>query len=194
MNFNNGSPTIVVLKEGTDKSQGKAQIISNINACLSIQDILKPTLGPLGSDILLSDQTNKTIITNDGATILKSLDIVHPACQILVDISKSQDMEIGDGTTTVTLLACELMKESKQFLEEGINSNLIMKSYNMALKKAIELIKSDLSVKIDTSNENEEALRDLLEKCAKTAMSSKLINSNSKFFVNMCVDATLRLK
>ncbi|GMM39294.1 chaperonin-containing T-complex subunit [Hanseniaspora uvarum] len=193
MNFNNGSPTIVVLKEGTDKSQGKAQIISNINACLSIQDILKPTLGPLGSDILLSDQTNKTIITNDGATILKSLDIVHPACQILVDISKSQDMEIGDGTTTVTLLACELMKESKQFLEEGINSNLIMKSYNMALKKAIELIKSDLSVKIDTSNENEEALRDLLEKCAKTAMSSKLINSNSKFFVNMCVDAILTL-
>ncbi|KAL6932936.1 T-complex protein 1 subunit eta [Hanseniaspora guilliermondii] len=193
MNFNNGTPTIVVLKEGTDKSQGKAQIISNINACLSIQDILKPTLGPLGSDILLSDQNNKTIITNDGATILKSLDIVHPACQTLVDISKSQDMEIGDGTTTVTLLACELMKESKQFLEEGINSNLIMKSYNMALKKAIELIKTELSVKIDTSNENEEALRDLLEKCAKTAMSSKLINNNSKFFVNMCVDAILTL-
>ncbi|CAI8496068.1 unnamed protein product [Hanseniaspora opuntiae] len=193
MNFNNGTPTIVVLKEGTDKSQGKAQIISNINACLSIQDILKPTLGPLGSDILLSDQNNKTIITNDGATILKSLDIVHPACQTLVDISKSQDMEIGDGTTTVTLLACELMKESKQFLEEGINSNLIMKSYNMALKKAVELIKTELSVKIDTSNENEEALRDLLEKCAKTAMSSKLINNNSKFFVNMCVDAILTL-
>ncbi|SGZ38043.1 probable T-complex protein 1 subunit eta [Hanseniaspora guilliermondii] len=193
MNFNNGTPTIVVLKEGTDKSQGKSQIISNINACLSIQDILKPTLGPLGSDILLSDQNNKTIITNDGATILKSLDIVHPACQTLVDISKSQDMEIGDGTTTVTLLACELMKESKQFLEEGINSNLIMKSYNMALKKAIELIKTELSVKIDTSNENEEALRDLLEKCAKTAMSSKLINNNSKFFVNMCVDAILTL-
>lgn len=193
MNFNNGTPTIVVLKEGTDKSQGKAQIISNINACLSIQDILKPTLGPLGSDILLSDQSNKTIITNDGATILKSLDIVHPACQILVDISKSQDMEIGDGTTTVTLLACELMKESKQFLEEGINSNLIMKSFNMALKKAIELIKTELSIEIDTSNENEEALRDLLGKCAKTAMSSKLISSNSKFFVDMCVDAILTL-
>ncbi|XBW37757.1 hypothetical protein QEN19_003338 [Hanseniaspora menglaensis] len=193
MNFNNGTPTIVVLKEGTDKSQGKAQIISNINACLSIQDILKPTLGPLGSDILLSDPQNRTIITNDGATILKNLDIVHPACQILVDISKSQDMEVGDGTTTVTLLACELMKESKQFLEEGVNSNLIMKSYSMALKKAVELIRNELSIKIDTSNEDEKALRDLLEKCAKTAMSSKLINNNSEFFVKMCVDSILTL-
>ncbi|SCU91110.1 LAFA_0F01904g1_1 [Lachancea sp. 'fantastica'] len=189
MNFGSQTPTIVVLKEGTDASQGRGQIISNINACLAIQDSLRPTLGPLGSDILIVSSNGKTTISNDGATILKLLDVVHPAAKTLVDISRAQDAEVGDGTTSVTILAGELMKEAKPFLEEGISSHVIVKGYrnasNMALKKIKQLASS-------VSSENG-TNRELLERCARTAMSSKLISSNSDFFVKMCVDAVLSL-
>lgn len=189
MNFGNRTPTIVVLKEGTDASQGRGQIISNINACIAIQETLKPTLGPLGSDILIVSSNQKTTISNDGATILKLLDVVHPAAKTLVDISRAQDAEVGDGTTSVTILAGELMKEAKPFLEEGISSHLIMKGYRKAVKLATEKI-NELAVDVSKENQN---TRELLERCARTAMSSKLIYKNADFFVKMCVDAVLAL-
>ncbi|CAR23719.1 T-complex protein 1 subunit eta [Lachancea thermotolerans] len=188
MNFGNQTPTIVVLKEGTDASQGRGQIISNINACLAIQDTLRPTLGPLGSDILIVSSSGKTTISNDGATILKLLDVVHPAAKTLVDISRAQDAEVGDGTTSVTILAGELMKEAKPFLEEGISSHVIVKGYRKASQLAVAKIQ-ELAQTV-TNNGND---RDLLERCARTAMSSKLISSNADFFVKMCVDAVLSL-
>ena len=189
MNFGNRTPTIVVLKEGTDASQGKGQIISNINACIAIQETLKPTLGPLGSDILIVSSNQKTTISNDGATILKLLDVVHPAAKTLVDISRAQDAEVGDGTTSVTILAGELMKETKPFLEEGISSHIIMKGYRKAVNLAVEKIKE---LALDVSTE-EKGNRELLERCARTAMSSKLIYKNADFFVKMVVDAVLSL-
>lgn len=189
MNFGNRTPTIVVLKEGTDSSQGKGQIISNINACLAIQETLKPTLGPLGSDILIVSSNQKTTISNDGATILKLLDVVHPAAKTLVDISRAQDAEVGDGTTSVTILAGELMKEAKPFLEEGISSHLIMKGYRRAVSLAVAKIEE---LATDVSAEHQDS-RELLERCARTAMSSKLIYANADFFVKMCVDAVLSL-
>lgn len=189
MNFGNRVPTIVVLKEGTDASQGRGQIISNINACIAIQETLKPTLGPLGSDILIVSSNQKTTISNDGATILKLLDVIHPAAKTLVDISRAQDAEVGDGTTSVTILAGELMKEAKPFLEEGISSHLIMNGYRRAVKLATEKI-NELAVDVSKENPN---TRELLERCARTAMSSKLIYKNADFFVKMCVDAVLAL-
>lgn len=189
MNFGNQTPTIVVLKEGTDASQGRGQIISNINACIAVQEALKPTLGPLGSDILIVSSNEKTTISNDGATILKLLDVVHPAAKTLVDISRAQDAEVGDGTTSVTILAGELMKEAKPFLEEGISTHLIMKGYRTAVKLATDKIK-ELAVDIGSDGE---VNRELLERCAKTAMTSKLIYKNADFFVKMCVDAVLSL-
>lgn len=192
MNFGGQTPTVVVLKEGTDTSQGRGQIISNINACLAIQDTLKPTLGPLGSDILIVDGRGKTTISNDGATILKLLDVVHPAAQILVDISRAQDAEVGDGTTSVTIIAGELLKESKGFIEEGISSHVVAKGYRKAVALAVERVR-ELSVKIDKNSSSEEEYKELLERCARTAMSSKLINNNSDFFVKMVVDAVLSL-
>lgn len=189
MNFGNQTATIVVLKEGTDASQGRGQIISNINACIAVQEALKPTLGPLGSDILIVSSNQKTTISNDGATILKLLDVVHPAAKTLVDISRAQDAEVGDGTTSVTILAGELMKEAKPFLEEGISTHLIMKGYRTAVKLATDKIK-ELAVDIGSDGE---VNRELLERCAKTAMTSKLIYKNADFFVKMCVDAVLSL-
>ncbi|CCE61785.1 hypothetical protein TPHA_0B01130 [Tetrapisispora phaffii CBS 4417] len=189
MNFGNRTPTIVVLKEGTDSSQGRGQIISNINACIAIQETLKPTLGPLGSDILIVSSNQKTTISNDGATILKLLDVVHPAAKTLVDISRAQDAEVGDGTTSVTILAGELMKEAKPFLEEGISSHIIMKGYRKAVQLATAKI-NELAVDITSNNTDS---RELLERCARTAMTSKLIYSNADFFVKMVVDAVLSL-
>lgn len=191
MNFANQTPTIVVLKEGTDTSQGRGQIISNINACIAVQEALKPTLGPLGSDILIVTGNQKTTISNDGATILKLLDVVHPAAKTLVDISRAQDAEVGDGTTSVTILAGELMKEAKPFLEEGISSHIIMKGYRKAVSLAVAKIQ-ELAVDIDISGKEGQG-RELLERCAKTAMTSKLIYKNADFFVKMCVDAVLSL-
>lgn len=204
MSFGTQTPTVVVLKEGTDSSQGKGQIISNINACQAIQQTLSATLGPLGSDILIVGSDGRTTISNDGATILKLLDIVHPAAKILVDISRSQDAEVGDGTTSVTILAGELLKESKGFIEEGISSHVITKGYRKALSLAVQKIK-EIAVKINkpenltlSSIENEAdeesiKFKELLENCAKTAMSSKLITQNSKFFTEIVVKSVLSL-
>lgn len=191
MSFANQTPTIVVLKEGTDSSQGKGQIINNINACLAIQDTLKPTLGPFGSDILIVSSSGRTTISNDGATILKLLDVVHPAAKMLVDISRAQDAEVGDGTTSVTILAGELLKESKTFIEDGINSHLIIKGLRKASDLAVSKIK-ELAVEIP-KKENDLEFRQLLERCATTAMSSKLISKNSEFFTKMVVDSVLTL-
>ncbi|ODQ66314.1 hypothetical protein NADFUDRAFT_45814 [Nadsonia fulvescens var. elongata DSM 6958] len=190
MNFGGQTPTIVVLKEGTDASQGRGQTISNINACIAIQDTLRPTLGPLGSDILIVGANGETTISNDGATILRLLDVVHPAAKILVDISRAQDSEVGDGTTSVTILAGELLKESKGFVEEGVSTHIITKGFKKAQQLAVNKIK-ELAVKID--QEDPIKFRELLERCASTAMSSKLIHNNSKFFTKMVVDAVLTL-
>lgn len=200
MNFGTQTPTVVVLKEGTDTSQGRGQIISNINACVAIQQTLSATLGPLGSDILIVGSDGKTTISNDGATILKLLDIVHPAAKILVDISRSQDAEVGDGTTSVTILAGEFLKESKGFIEEGISAHVITKGYSKALSLAVKRIR-ELAVKVDrpahvtltSSDPGSVKFRELLENCAKTAMSSKLITQNSKYFTEMVVRAVLSL-
>lgn len=190
MSFSTQTPTIVVLKEGTDLSQGKGQIINNINACLAIQETLKPTLGPFGSDILIVSSNGKTTISNDGATILKLLDIVHPAAKMLVDISRAQDAEVGDGTTSVTILAGELLKESKTFIEDGISSHLITKGLRKACELAVDKVKE---VALEIKKDDEAEFRHLLERCAKTAMSSKLISNNSEFFTKMVVDSVLSL-
>jgi T-complex protein 1 subunit eta len=125
-----------VLRDGTEESQGKGQIISNINACQSVVDVVKTTLGPRGMDKLIHDGRGVTI-SNDGATIISLLDIVHPAAKTLVDIAKSQDNEVGDGTTSVTIFAGELLKESKQFIEEGMHPSVIIRGYREAMQQCI---------------------------------------------------------
>lgn len=191
MNFGRQTPTIVVLKEGTDTSQGRGQIITNINACLAIQDTIRGTLGPLGSDILIVGPNGETTISNDGATILKLLDVVHPAARVLVDISRAQDSEVGDGTTSVAVLAGELLKEVKGLVEEGVPTNTIIKGYRHAARLAVEKI-NQIAVTID-KGDSEQSFRELLERCASTAMSSKIIYKNSQFFTKMVVDSVLTL-
>jgi len=177
---------IILLKEGTDTSQGKPQILSNISACLTVADAIRTTLGPRGMDKLIVDDKGNVVISNDGATILKTLDIVHPAAKTLVDIAKSQDSEVGDGTTSVTLLAGEFLKQFKPFVDEGVHPQIIVRSVRKALQMTLKKIK-DISVQIKKDNPKE--LRDLLEKCAATALSSKLVSAHKEYFSKMVVDA-----
>lgn len=179
-------PQIILLREGTDTSQGKSQIISNINACQAVADTVRTTLGPRGMDKLVFDG-QRTTISNDGATIMRLLDIVHPAAKTLVDISMAQDAEVGDGTTSVVLLAGEILKEVKDFVEDGLHARIIIKGLRESCNVAIARIKE-----IAITQEGD-AFRNLLEKCAGTALNSKLIARQKGLFAPMIVDAVTLL-
>jgi T-complex protein 1 subunit eta len=164
-----------------------------------VVDIVKTTLGkslppdpsgPRGMDKLIHNVRDVTI-SNDGATIISLLDIVHPAAKTLVDIAKSQDNEVGDGTTSVVLFAGELLKESKSFIEEGMHSQVIIKGYREAMKKCVERIR-EVSVKIGDKSPEEK--RQLLKKCAETSLNSKIISKYKEFFSEMVVNAVEHLE
>lgn len=212
---------MVLLREGTDTSQGSGQLLSNISACLAIADTLASTLGPRGMDKLIVNERGEAQITNDGATILKLLEIVHPAAKMLVDIARAQDAEVGDGTTSVVLLAAQFLKEIRTYIEEGMSPHVIIKGYRTASQmvchvvspvsglnptQAIERIKeiqrtidktdskcaSDHNI-LQAVNHCYRRFRELLIRCASTSMSSKLIQSQKPFFANMVVDAVMSL-
>lgn len=144
-------PQILILREGTDQSQGKGALLSNISACLAVVNCVATTLGPRGSDKLIVDSRGEATISNDGATIMKLLDIIHPAAKTLVDIARAQDAEVGDGTTSVVLLAGELLKESRSFVEDGVSPHLIIRGYRKALQLALGKIE-ELAVNIEKSD------------------------------------------
>lgn len=181
------TPHILLLKEGTDESRGKQQILSNITACRGLSELVKSTLGPRGMDKLIH-AGSKVTISNDGATIIKELEVVHPAVKILADIAKSQDNEMGDGTTSVVVFAGELLKQSKQFIEDGVHPKIIIKAYRNALDLALKRL-SEISVKIDETKR-----RETLVKLAETALNSKLIGSYKNLFAEMAVQAVEHLE
>jgi T-complex protein 1 subunit eta len=132
----------------------------------------------------------EVVISNDGATLISLLDIVHPAAKTLVDIAKSQDNQVGDGTTSVVLTAGELLKQAKQFIEEGMHSQVIIKGYRESMKLCVDRIK-EISVKMES--EDPEAQRKVLERCAMTSLNSKIIARYREFFAKMVVDAVMKL-
>ena len=181
------TPSVLLLKEGTDTSQGKPQMISNINACQVLAEIVKTTLGPRGMDKLIHCGSNVTI-TNDGATVINLLEVVHPAAKMLADIAKAQDNEMGDGTTSVVVLAGEFLKEAKGFVEDGLHAQVVIKGYREAQNEAIKRIK-EVAVKIDPKER-----RNILLKCAQTSLSSKLVASYREFFAEIIVSAVEKLE
>lgn len=181
---------ILVLKKGTESTQGKEQIISNIQACQAVVEIIRTTLGPRGMDKMIVDG-GMTTISNDGATIIKLLQIEHPAAKSLADVARSQDNEVGDGTTSVMVFAGELLKEARQFIEDGMSPQVIINGYWNALKFARDKL-MECQVIIDDKSEEEK--RNMLLRVAQTALNSKLIANYKEFFSKIIVEAVEKLE
>ncbi len=161
-----GNQPIIILKEGTTREKGKGARSNNIMAALAISDAVKSTLGPKGMDKMLVDSMGDVVVTNDGATILKEIDVEHPAAKMIVEVAKSQDAECGDGTTTAVILTGELLKYASQLLEQNVHPSVITRGYKLASDRAIEVLnKNAILLKKDD--------KQIIRKIAMTSMSSK---------------------
>ena len=161
-----GNQPIIVLKEGTTREKGKGARSNNMMAALAISDAVKSTLGPKGMDKMLVDSMGDVVVTNDGATILKEIDVEHPAAKMIVEVAKSQDEECGDGTTTAVILTGELLKYAGELIEQNVHPTVITRGFKLASDKAIDLLNHGaISIKKDD--------KQTLRKIAMISMSSK---------------------
>jgi thermosome len=177
---------IIILKEGSQRTRGREAQSMNILAAKTVAQAVRTTLGPRGMDKMLVDSMGDVVITNDGATILKEMDIEHPAAKMMVEIAKTQDEEAGDGTTTAVVLAGELLAKAEELLNQEIHPTVVVSGYQMAAQKAQEFLNS---ITIPVSEEDEA----LLKKIAITAMSSKGTQAASEKLAELSVKAVKKI-
>lgn len=176
-----------MLLDGT-RTSGQDVRSQNVIAAMAIANIVKSSLGPVGLDKMLVDEIGDVTITNDGATILAKLDIEHPAAKVLVELAQLQDQEVGDGTTSVVIVAAELLKRANELVKNNIHPTVVMSGYRLAMKEAVKYIKSNLVVDADKLG------RENLINAAKTSMSSKILGPESVFFSDLAVTACTRVQ
>jgi thermosome len=179
-----GGTPIFVLKEGTKREKGKGAQFNNIAAAKAVADAVRSTLGPRGMDKMLVDSLGDVVITNDGVTILKEIDIEHPAAKMLVEVAKTQDAEAGDGTTTAVILAGELLKKAEDLIESDIHPTVIAAGYRLASEKAHEVLDHG-ATKVAPAD------HDTLRKIAVTSMSSKSASGHKEVLADLTVKAVL---
>jgi thermosome len=180
-----GQP-VLILKEGTTRSRGKEAQRNNIMAARVIGEVLKTTLGPRGMDKMLIDSLGDITITNDGAAILNEIDVEHPAAKMMVEIAKTQDDMVGDGTTTAVVLASELLKKAEELLDQSIHPTILVSGYRKAAQKAIETINKN-GVPVDIED------RKTLLKVALTSMSSKAVGAAREHLAEIAIDAVKQI-
>ncbi|MBN74638.1 MAG: thermosome subunit [Euryarchaeota archaeon] len=174
-----GQQPIFILKEGTNRTRGKSAQSNNIAAAKAVADAVRTTLGPKGMDKMLVDSMGDVVITNDGATILKEMDIEHPAAKMIIEVAKTQEQHCFDGTTSAVVIAGELLKRSEDLIEQNVHPTVICEGFRLASDKAVELLDGH-SIDADTST---------LHEVAKTALTGKSAGAVKAFLADICVDA-----
>lgn len=173
-------PNVIILKEGTSETKGKGAQANNIAAAKAVADAVRSTLGPRGMDKMLVDSMGDVLITNDGATILKEIELEHPAAKMIAEVAKTQDQECGDGTTTAVILAGELLKQAESLVEQNIHPTIIVQGYRHACDLALDRLNL---LSMSASDD------DMLRKIASTAMNSKSIKSHQVQFSQLVLEA-----
>jgi thermosome len=180
-----GQP-VLILKEGTTRSRGREAQRNNIMAARIIGEVLRTTLGPRGMDKMLIDSLGDITITNDGAAILDEIEVEHPAAKMMVEIAKTQDDMVGDGTTTAVVLSGELLRRAEELLDQNIHPTIIVSGYRKAVQKAIEIIN-----KVSTPVNIED--RETLRKVALTSMASKAVGPAKEHLAEIAIDAVKQI-
>jgi len=179
-----GGQPIVILKDGGRQESGKEAMSRNIMAARAVAKALRSTLGPKGMDKLMVDSIGNITITNDGVTILREMEVEHPAAKMVVEAAKAQNDEVGDGTTTVSILTGELLKGAEELIGDGVHPTMIVSGYRMAAEKAMEILKT-MASKVSEKD------RDLLEKISATAMTGKMAGKPDPKLIKYVVDMVL---
>ena len=175
---------IILLKEGTRQSRGRDAQRNNIRAAKLIAEIIQTSLGPRGMDKMLVDSLGDITITNDGATILKEIDVQHPAAKMMVEVAKATDSEVGDGTTSSVVLAGALLEKAESLIDDDIHPVIIAEGYKKASKKAMEFL-SEITINVEPKD------KEILEKIANTSMQTKLVSVEATDLAKLAVDAVL---
>ena len=177
-----GGQPIIILREGTTRESGKNAQNRNIAAAKAIADAVRSTLGPKGMDKMLVDSMGDVVITNDGATILKEIDVEHPAAKMVVEVAKTLDEECGDGTTSAVIIAGELLKQAENLIDQSVHPTIIANGYKMASEKALEILK-DISIPVTAKDKN------ILNDIAMTAMTGKSVGGAKEYLASIAVQA-----
>ncbi len=180
-----GTP-ILILKEGTQRTVGRDAQRMNIMAARVIAEAVRTTLGPRGMDKMLVDSLGDVVITNDGVTILKEMDVEHPAAKMIIEVAKTQENEVGDGTTTAVVLAGELLKRAEELLDQDIHPTVIARGYRLACEKAMEIL-DDIAISIDIEDE------EILKRVAATAITGKHAEYAVEHLANLVVQAVKKV-
>lgn len=179
MMYGNGQAPIFILKDGTQRTRGRSAQSNNIAAAKAVADAVRSTLGPKGMDKMLVDSMGDVVITNDGATILKEMDIDHPAAKMIIEVAKTQEQHCYDGTTSAVVLSGELLKRSEDLIEQNVHPTVICEGFRLAAEKAVELLEGH-----GIATDNDDAV---LTEVAKTALTGKSAGAVKSFMADICV-------
>ena len=177
---------VIILREGTSRSRGQDALKANIMAAKIIAESVRSSLGPKGMDKMLVDGFGDVTITNDGATILDEMEVQHPAAKMMVEVAKTQDDEVGDGTTTSVVIAGELLKKAEELIDQGIHPTIIVDGYRQASIRALQLL-DQIAIKIDPTD------KAMLRRVAEVSLASKILAEDKEAMAELAVNAILQV-
>jgi len=177
---------VIILREGTSRSRGQDALKANIMAAKVIAESVRSSLGPKGMDKMLVDGFGDVTITNDGATILDEMEVQHPAAKMMVEVAKTQDDEVGDGTTTSVVVAGELLKKAEELIDQGIHPTVIVDGYRQASNRALEVL-DQIAIKIDPTD------KATLRRVAEVSLASKILAEDKEAMAELAVNAILQV-